>query len=106
LRIFEHTSVVNDTGHKVRVDVGGGSSVLNVAFTIGSGSGGWNTEGSSSVADAVGEGVHAGGLVDSGETLVVVVSVKFDMVIMLSGKLLHHFVDVFHALGALAHGLG
>jgi len=55
VRLSEHTSVHDDSGHQVGVDVRGWSSILDVALTIGGGSGGRNTEGGGSVADTVGE---------------------------------------------------
>ena len=42
----------------------------------------------------------------SSETLVVVVTVNFDVIAVLGRKFFHHRVDVVHALSTFAHGLG
>ena len=52
-----HARVDEHAAHQVRVDVGGGPSVLDVALASGVGRGCWDAEGGGSVADTVGEGV-------------------------------------------------
>ena len=52
-----HTRVDEHAAYQVRVDVGSGPSVLDVALAGGVGRRCWDTEGGGSVADTVGEGV-------------------------------------------------
>ena len=52
-----HARVDEHAAHQVRVDVGSGPPVLDVALAGGVGRRCWDAEGGGSVADAVGEGV-------------------------------------------------
>ena len=102
----QDTGVVDDGRHSIWVDVGGWSSVLNVALSIVVHGLGWDSEGAGSVSASVGELLKGGGLVDSGESLVVVGSVELQVLSMLFLEFLHHVVDVGHLAGSSSHGLG
>ena len=97
---------VGDHGsHDVGVHVGRRSSVFDVAFAFGGTRRGRDAHRSSAVSEAVGELVHAGGLVVAGETLFVIVPVHQEMELMLSCQLVANFVNVLHAFCAFAHSL-
>ena len=63
----------------------------------------WDAERGSSVADAEGEVLHGGGLVDSSKPLLVVISVELNVGQVLCSHLSHHIVDIAHAARASAH---
>jgi len=44
--------------------------------------------------------------VDPRQSLLVVVTVEFDMLLVLGGHLCHHLVDVFHATSSSSHRPG
>ena len=98
---------VEDEGaDNIGVDVGGRSSVLNVALSIIGSDLGRDSEGGSSVTDSEREGLNRGSLVMTSESLLVVVSVKVTVELMVLGESLHHVEDVLHALRAFSHDLG
>ena len=102
----EDTSVDLHGADNVWVDVGGGSSVLDVALSVGVGGAGWDAEGGSSVSDSEGEFSDVGSFMLTGHSLLVIITVEGDVEVVFVSELLHHVVDVVHALGALSHGLG
>ena len=104
-RLFEDSSIDLHGSDQVWIDVGGGSSVFDVALAICVCGGGRNAEGSGSVSYAKGELIDIGRLMVAGHSLLVVVSIKADMKVMLDTKALHHAVDVVHSLRSLTHGL-
>lgn len=65
-----------------------------------------DTDGGTAVGDTGGEGVHRGGLVVAGETLVVVLAVDGHVLEVTLLKLLDGVLDGGHTLAGRAHGLG
>ena len=100
-----HTRVDEHAAHQVRVDVGGGPSVLDVALASGVGRRCWDAEGGGSVANTVGEFVDCLSIEGSSQSVLVIVAVHDDVIGVLSCELFHHLVDVFHATIAGAHSL-
>lgn len=92
----------NDVG----VNIGCGSSVLDVALAVVLGHGGRNTERGSSISNTVGEFLAAGGLMNTSQSLLVVVTVDRDMQLVLFTEGAHHVLDVLHTLGTGSHSLG
>jgi len=106
LRLLNERSVSDHGTNNIRVNVRGGSSVLDIALTIVSGDKRGDTEGGSSVSSAVGEGLARRCLVDASQSLVIVVTVDADVKLMFVTELLHHAFDVSHALRTVSHGVG
>ena len=75
LRFVEDAGVNLHCGNEVWVDVGGRSSVLNVALSVCVSSGSWDTEGGSSVSDSEGEFANVRRFVVTGHSLLVIVTV-------------------------------
>lgn len=91
-------------GDTVRIDVGSGTPVLEVAESLLSDVSG-NTDGSTTMGNTRREGRNAGGLVSAGETEVVVLAVHSDVLVVPLGELLDGSLDGLHS-AFLAHGLG
>ena len=104
-RFLEDACVDKHGTYKVGVNVASRSPVLNISLAVCMCRGGWDAEGSSSVAHTEGELIHGRGLVVARESLLVVITVKLEVILVLSGELGHHVVDVLHATGACTHGL-
>jgi hypothetical protein len=98
-RVYEHAA------HYVRVDVGTGPSVLDVALASGVGGRCWDAEGGRSVTNTVGEFVDCLSIEGSSQSVLVIVAVHGDVISVLSCELFHHLVDVFHATVACTHSL-
>lgn len=97
--------VEDEGGDNVRVNVRGGSSVLNVALTvIGSDLSG-DSEGSSSVSNTEREGLDGRSFVVTSESLLVVITVSITMNFMVFGESLHHVEDVLHTSRSISHDL-
>jgi len=96
--------IEDDRCDDVRLDVGGRSSVLNVALAISGSGGGGDSEGRGSVSCAVGEFGAARGFVLTGESKMIVFTVEADVKFMLGGKFGHHVLNILHATGSLTHG--
>eukprot|EP00356_Strombidium_inclinatum_P008052 CAMPEP_0170486484 /NCGR_PEP_ID=MMETSP0208-20121228/5491_1 /TAXON_ID=197538 /ORGANISM="Strombidium inclinatum, Strain S3" /LENGTH=400 /DNA_ID=CAMNT_0010760441 /DNA_START=89 /DNA_END=1291 /DNA_ORIENTATION=+ len=103
LGLFHHTGVEDDRRDDVGVDVRGGSSVLDVALSAVTCDLSRDAEGASSVADGPREGLHAGSLVEAGESLVVVRAIELDVGMMPLLESYHHIFDVLHSLLAGSH---
>ena len=93
-------------GNEVWVDVGGRSSVFDVALSVGVGGAGWDSEGGGSISNTEGEFSDVRRFVVSGHSLLVVVTVEADVEVVFVTESLHHVVDVLHAFRALSHGFG
>jgi hypothetical protein len=94
----------HNTGNPVRVGVGGRSSVLEVTVTLLAALTG-NTDGSTTVGNTVGKLIDSTGLVTSGKTEVVVLTIYGDVLHVATLELLDGSLDVLHAT-LLAHLLG
>ena len=98
-RVYEHTA------HHIRVDIGTGPSVLDVALASGVGRRCWDAEGGESVTNTVGEFVDWLSTEGSVQSVLVIVAVHGNVIRVLSCELFHHLVDVFHATIACTHSL-
>lgn len=56
----------------------------------------WNTDGSTTVSNTIGEGIHGSGLVLAGETELVVGTINSDMFLVSAAELLESSLDVHH----------
>jgi len=106
LRFGEHRGVVNDGGYDVWVDVRCWTSILDVTLTILVHGLGWDSNGSSSVTSAERELVEWRRLVDTSESLVIVLTVEFHVGHVLGLELFHHVMDVVHTFSSFSHGFG
>ena len=89
---------------EVGVGIGGRTTVLKISFALGL-SVTSNTDGGATVGNAVAEGVDVGGLVGTGETKVVALSVDGNVLVVLGAELVDGLLDVLKAT-LLAHLLG
>ena len=94
----------HDTGDKVRVDVGGWSSVLEVTVALNL-NGSWDSDGGASISNAGGEGLHGGSLVSTGQSLFVVLTVQLDVFLVSLGELFNGLLDLLHTTW-VSHGKG
>jgi hypothetical protein len=101
LDLSEH-SLSDDSGELVRVAVGSGATVLEVALVLG-GDGAGDAHGGAAVGDAPGELVVGGGLVLARHAQVVVLAVDAHVLLLAARELLHGGLDGLHA--ALRAGL-
>lgn len=85
-------------------DVGSRASVFEVAITLGSNMAG-NTNGSTTVSNTRAEGADVAGLVTTGQTKIVVLSVNGNMLVMPLTQFLDGSINVLYASG-FTHGLG
>lgn len=91
-------------GDKVGVGVGGGTTVLEVSLALGLGVT-TNTDGGTTVGNAVAEGVDVGGLVGAGEAELVALTVDGNVLGVLGAELVDGLLDLLEA-ALLAHLLG
>ena len=106
LSLFKNGGVCDDGANEVWVDVGSGSSVLDVTLSvIVSGLSG-DRERCSSVSSSVAEFAEAGGLVNTSESVLVANSVHAHVEFVSGLESGHHIFDVLHSLGAISHRLG
>jgi len=73
-------SLHDDTGDEVRVGVGSGPTVLEVAITLGTDLAG-DTDGCTTIGDTIGELVNGAGLVPTSQPLFVVLAVDSDVLL-------------------------
>ena len=106
LALAKDGSVSDHGSDQVGVNVGGGTSIFDVALAVVVSSLGGNSERGSSVSDTIGELSETGGLVDTSKTLLVVLAIGLHVDFVLLFELGHHVVDVFESASALSHGLG
>lgn len=104
-RLVEEGGLDKNGSDSVRVNVGSRSSVLEVTVALGSDMSG-NSDGGSSVGDTSRERGHRGGLVFTGKTLVVVLTVNGNVLQVLLLELLDGILDRGHSLAGSSHGLG
>jgi hypothetical protein len=88
-------SLDDDTGDLVRISVGGGATVLEVTLAILGALAG-NTDGATTVGNTVRELVDVTGLVATGETFLVALTVDGDVLNVTGLKLLHGGLDDLH----------
>lgn len=103
--LVEHTSIDKHTADKVGVYIARRPSILDIACTIGVSSRSRDAERCSSVANAVEKAVDRRGLMDSSQSLLVVVTIKHDVLAVLRAELVHHLMNVVHTTSAESHGL-
>lgn len=103
--LVEQGSLDQDGGDSVWVDIGSGSSVLEVTVTLGTDMS-RNSDGSSSVGDTGRERGHGSSLVFTSQSLLVVLSVDGQMLDVLALELLDRILDRGHTLAGRSHGLG
>jgi len=95
--------VEDEGGDNIGVDVGGRSSVLDVALSIIGSDLGRDSEGGSSVSDSEREGLDRGSFVVTSQSFLVVITIEITVELMVLGESLHHVEDVLHTLRTFSH---
>jgi len=96
--LVKATSLDQNLSDLIRIAVGGGSAIFQVAFAV-FGHVPWNPDGAAPVGDSGGEVVNGGGFVEAGETTLVVLAlvgvVGLDVANVVAGQLVDGGLDVF-----------
>ena len=101
--LLKDTCVDNHSSDKIGVNITSRSPVLNIALTISMCSRSWDSKRSCSVSNSIWKIINRWCLVDTCQSLLVIITVECNMLAMLFAEFFHHLVDIFHTTCALAH---
>jgi len=99
----QETGVSNECANNVGVDIARWSSILDVAFAIVVLDACRDAEGGCPIGHTVGEFLATRRLMNTSESLLIVVTVDTDVELVLLSEVLHHLFDVGHAFFTRAH---
>jgi len=89
-------SLNHNTSNLVWASVGSWTTVFEISITL-LGARPWNTDGRPTVSNTIGELINGTGLVSSGKTESVVVTVNSNVLLVTLGELVNSSLDVLHA---------
>ena len=105
-RLRENASVDEHSTNKIWINIAGWAPILYISFAFVGGCGRGDAERRSSITNAVGELVDRRGFMVTSQSLLVVITIHFNVFLMPRCKLSHHEMNVLHATGSCTHSLG
>lgn len=107
LRFFsEHRGVSDQSTNDIWVNVGSWTSVLNVSLSTRVSCARWDTEWCGTISNTVGELLTAWSFMVTSESLLVVITINWDVKLVLGIEVFHHIMNVIHTFSTTSHGLG